>query len=264
MISAFGVLLTVAATLVAGNRDGPLIERGGDLSRGILVNRTPGTRPFDPPDRSRPSLVFVHGLNPMPRVVHFTMTERLAESLERRGGLACNILDWDWNAATFESLKTSTNSEASIQQGKELACSLWRAGLDPARIHLIGHSAGGIVATSAAEFFARQIGRPAAQLTLLDPAAYYHSYIFDRMQEGLPCPIVENYWSPGPSAYGKEVAVPGVRNYRVDGPASFAGVICPLRSDHLFLVRWYFRTVEQPDLSYGFNTSRLLDEGKTH
>jgi pimeloyl-ACP methyl ester carboxylesterase len=260
MSSAFGVLLTVAATLVAGDREGPLICAGGDPARGLLVNRTPGFRPFDPPDPSRLTVVFVHGLNPLPRVVHFGMTELLAESLDRRGGLAFNVMDWDWNAATFESLRTSANSEAAIRQGQALAWSLWNAGLDPGRIHLIGHSAGGIVATSAAEVFARQLGRPAAQLTLLEPAAYYHSYIFDRMAEGLPCPIVENYWSPGPSAYGKEVALPGVRNFRIDGPGSFAGVICPLRSDHLSIVRWYLRTIEHPETRTGFNTSRLLIE----
>jgi pimeloyl-ACP methyl ester carboxylesterase len=260
MSSASGVVLLIAATLTSGSREGPLIERGGDPARGLLVNRTSGFRPFDPPDPARSTIVFIHGFNPLPWMVHFGMAERLAESLQRRGGPAFNVLEWDWNAATFESLRTSTNTAAAISQGQLLAWSLWQSGLDPARIHLIGHSAGGIVATSAAEFFARHLGRPASQLTLIDPAAYYHSYIFDQMAAGSLCPVVENYWAPGPSAYGRHVPLPGVRNYKIDGPASFAGVICPLRSDHLFLVRWYLRTIEHPETPCGFNTSRLLTD----
>jgi pimeloyl-ACP methyl ester carboxylesterase len=263
MSSAFGLVLVIVVSAVPGSPEGPLLQRGGELSRGILVNRTPGFRPFDLPDPSRPTVVFIHGFNPLPRVVHFTMTERLAESLGHRGGVAFNVLGWNWNAATFESLNTRVNTEAAIQQGQNLAWSLWQSGLDPARIHLIGHSAGGIVATSAAEFFLNHLGRPAAHLTLLDPAAYYHSYVFDHLEAGRLCPIVENYWSPGPSAYGKEVARPGVRNFRVNGPANVAGVFCPLRSDHLQIVRWYFETVEHPELSFGFNSSQLLiDSGR--
>lgn len=260
MFSASGVLLVIAATLMAGQPEGPLIIGGGDPARGVLVNRSPGVEPFALPDPAHPTIVFVHGFNPLPRVVHFAMTERLAESLERRGRNDFNVLDWDWNAASFTGLKTSTNSAEAIRQGQRLGWTLWQAGLDPGQVHLIGHSAGAIVATSAADFFARRLGRPVAQLTLLDPAAFYHTTIFEELAAGTLSPLVENYWSPGPSAYGKEAAMPGVRNFRVDGPASFGGVLCPLRSDHLFIVRWYFRTIEDPRVVEGFNTSRLLIE----
>jgi pimeloyl-ACP methyl ester carboxylesterase len=253
MTSALAVVLTVAATITAGGREAPLILRGGDPARGILVNCTPGARPFDPPDPDRPTVVFVHGFNPVPRVVHFAMAERVAESLLRRGGQPYNVLGWDWNSATFESLRPAINSQSAVHQGCALARALWCAGVDPASTHLIGHSAGCIVATSAAHFFARRLGRPAARLTLLEPAAYYHSIIFQQLEAGSLCPIVENFWSPGPSAYGKEARWPGVWNYRVDGPASYLGVILPLQSDHLFIVRWYLKTIERPDCPSGFN-----------
>lgn len=115
-----------------------------------------------------------------------------------------------------------------------------------------------MVATSAAWVFARRMGRPAAQLTLLDPAAYYHGIVFERLQAGTLCPVVENYWLPGPSAYGRESPTPGVRNYRIVGPAPYSGVVWPLRSDHLFIVRWYLGTIEDPHRNAGFNTSVLL------
>ncbi len=144
MISAIAVVFTAAATLSwGGPREAPLVRRGGSPARGVLVNRTPGSRPFDPPDRTLPTVVFVHGFNPAPRVVHFEMAQQLAESLARRGGPRVNVLDWDWNAATFESLHPGVNSEAAVHQGHHLAHALWHAGVDPSRTHLIGHSAGG-------------------------------------------------------------------------------------------------------------------------
>ena len=259
MIPAIAVLLTAAASLAADGREMILLRAGGSPARGLLVNRSPGRRPFDPPDPSLPTLVFVHGINPLPHLVHFTMAERLADALVRRGGPRCNVLAWDWNAATVESLRASTNSEAAVRQGLPLASALWATGIDPARIHLIGHSSGGMVAASAARVLARGFGRPVAQLTLLEPASFHHAILFERLEAGSLAPIVENYWAPGPSAYGREVLLPGVCSYRVDGPASYAGVLCPLRSDHLYIVQWYFETVEHPGLMAGFNRSRLLE-----
>ena len=112
-----------------------------------------------------------------------------------------------------------------------------------------------MVAASAARVFARGMGRPVAHLTMLEPATSYHEVLFERLEAGKLSQVVENYWAPGPSAYGREVALPGIRNYRIDGPASYAGVLCPLRSDHLYVVRWYLATVERPDLMIGYNRS---------
>jgi pimeloyl-ACP methyl ester carboxylesterase len=258
MISAFAMLLTAAATLAADGPAPTLVRRGGDPSRGLLVNRTVGLRPFDPPDPSRPTVVFIHGINPLPQVVHFGMGEELGRSVRRRGGQAMNVLAWDWNAATFESLSPRANLDVAVLQGRALARALDGAGIDPTRTHLVGHSAGAIVATSAARVFAVGQGRPVARLTLLEPATYYHALLFERMAAGTLAPLVENYWCPGPSAYGREVSIEGVRNFRVEGPASYAGVVCPLRSDHLFIVRWYLQTVEDPRRAWGFNTGAVV------
>lgn len=256
MIPAYAMTLT-AAVLCAGAPDTRLIRGGGDPARGVLVNHTIGARPFDPPDRSLPTVVFVHGFNPMPRVVRFSMADRFAESFHRRGGPPFNLLGWDWNAATFDNISPKANAEAAVRQGQALASALWFGAIDPGRTHLIGHSAGGMVVTSAARDLALGRGRPVAQLTLLDPATLYHSVIFERLAAGSLSPRVENFWSPGPSAFGREVALPGVQNIRVDGPASYAGLLCPLRSDHLFIVRWYLDTVADGRRPWGFNTSVL-------
>jgi pimeloyl-ACP methyl ester carboxylesterase len=258
MFAAFAVLFTAASTISAGGRDAVLVRSGGDPAPGLLVNHTKGSRPFDAPDPSKPTVVFIHGLNPLPRLVHFTMAEGVADSMARRGVAPFNVLGWDWNAATVESLLPGQNSEAAIRQGPSLAWSLLRAGLDPSKIHLIGHSSGAMVATSTARVFARSFGRPVAHITLLDPATQHHAIIFRRLEAGTLAPVVENYWSPGPSAYGGEIALPGVRNYRVDGRASFAGVLRPLRSDHLAIVRWYLDTIERPGRPEGFNQSQLI------
>ncbi|WP_435006144.1 hypothetical protein P12x_003793 [Tundrisphaera lichenicola] len=255
MISAITVILTAVATLAADGHRPALVRRGGDPARGLMANYSAGSRPFDAPDPTRVTVVFVHGFNPLPRLVHFGMAEEFADSLSRRGGASINLLAWQWNAATCESLRPSVNLQAAVRQGHSLAQHLMAAGVDPARTHLIGQSVGGIVVTTAARDLAIGLRRPVAQITLLDPATYYHSLIFKELEVGSLAPIVENYWSPGPSAFGNEVAVPGVLNYRVDSSTHFVGLFCPLRSDHLLLVRWYLKTVEDPRWPGGFNSS---------
>ena len=257
MTSAIMVCLT-SVMLVGGAGPRPvLLKWGSDPGRGLLVNRTLGTRPFDPPDPGRATLVFVQGFNPAPRIVHFEMATRFAESLARRGTV-CNVLEWDWNAATFDSWSPRTNSNKSVEQGRMLADALARSGVDPARIHLVGHSAGGMVVASAAQVFAIHWRRPVAQLTLLDPATYYHAVIFRQLRAGSLAPLVENYWTASPSAYGNEVRLPGVRDYHVTGHSYYYGVVRPLRSDHVSIVTWYLTTIENPTTGTGFNTNQWI------
>ncbi|WP_435016946.1 alpha/beta fold hydrolase [Tundrisphaera sp. TA3] len=260
MLTHAMVMVALVSTIAGpGLRRGPLLVGGSDPARGVLVNHNPGVPPFAPPDPSRPTVVFIHGFNPMPRTVHFTMAERLADGLNRRGlSNQVNLLAWDWNAATFDSLSVRSNVEDAVGQGHLLAAALIRAGVAPSRTHLIGHSAGGLVATSAAWDFATLYGQHAAQLTLLEPAAFYHDVIFGRLSAGSLASRVENYWSPGPSAFGREVAQAGVQNHRVAGPTPFVGVVCPLRSNHLSLVRWYADSIADPNQPAGFNASLLL------
>jgi pimeloyl-ACP methyl ester carboxylesterase len=250
------LLLLVAAVSVAGPGGRPQILRiGGDLAPGVLVNRSAGARPFDPPDPSRATVVFVHGFNPAPHAVHFTMAERLAEAVARRGGPPLNVLAWDWNGATYVGLDPRVNAENTIGQGQRLAAAVRVHGLAPGRVHLIGHSAGGIVAASAARVLLAEVGQPVAQLTLLEPAAFYHHVIFERLAAGSSARRVENYWAPGPSGYGREVGHAGVRNVRVDHPTPWLGTVHPLRSGHLHVVRWYLGTVEDRASPAGFNAS---------
>ncbi len=101
-------------------------------------------------------------------------------------------------------------------------------------------------------------GQPLAQLTLLEPAILYHTLVFERLRAGSAALRVENYWTPGPSGYGCEVAHAGVWNVRVAGPTPNFGVICPLHSSHLFIVEWYIATAEGRACFSGFNTSLLL------
>lgn len=251
--------LLIAAMTVGGTGDRPtLLAGGGDLARGVLVNRTPGERPGGPVDPERPTIVFVHGFNPLPMVVHFEMAERLGEALGRRpGGCGFNVLDWDWNAATCAGLRVSSNIEAAVAQGPRLADALLRSGVEPGRLHLVGHSAGSLVATSAARSLAAR-GRPAAQLTLLEPAAFYHPALFERLAAGSAATRVENYWAAGPSGYGRDAVYPGVFNACVRGETPWLGLVVPTRSGHIDIVRWYVATAENPACRLGFNASVLL------
>jgi pimeloyl-ACP methyl ester carboxylesterase len=256
------VVVYAAIASLAGWGDRPaLIRLGGDPARGVLVNVTPGARPFDPPDPMRPTVVFIHGFNPMPRTVHFAMTERLADALARRAGLSFNVLGWDWNAASCVSLRSRVNAEAAVEQGGALAAALRQAGVMPVWTHLIGHSSGCTVAASAAQALAAGTGQRVAQLTLLDPATLYHDVVFERLAAGSAARRVENYWTPAPSGYGREVGHAGVWNQRVAGPTPYLGVVCPWHSDHMNLVHWYLGTAADATIPSGFNTSLLLRGG---
>jgi pimeloyl-ACP methyl ester carboxylesterase len=259
MTSLAALLLAATCLGFLGER-ADLLRCGGDLSEGVLIKRTPGAGPTDAIDPARPTVVFIHGYNPMPRTVHFEMAQRLSEAIGRRpGGCSFNVLDWSWNAATCAGLRVSTNTEAAIAQGPLLAGALLRAGIEPGRIHLIGHSAGSIVAASAAQSIARMRGVVVAQVTFLDPAAFYHAVLFERLAAGTAATKVENYWADGPSGYGQFAPYGGVTNACVQGSTPWLGVVMPLRSGHLDIVRWYVATAEHPGCPLGFNASVLLD-----
>jgi pimeloyl-ACP methyl ester carboxylesterase len=255
------VLLAVAASVVASDASPPFLAFGGDPARGVLVNLSAGARPDDPAVASRPTLVFIHGFNPAPRTVHFTMSEQVARAAARRHGGTLNVFGWNWSAATFVSLVPRQNGDSAVAQGRALAASLWRAGAAPERTHLVGHSSGTIVAASAARTFAFEHGRPVAQLTLLEPAASYHDVVFERLAAGSAARRVENYWSPDARAYGREAAYQGVENIRVDRQPSSSGPRFPRRSSHMYVVEWYINTIEDGSYPVGFNRSLLLGGG---
>jgi pimeloyl-ACP methyl ester carboxylesterase len=260
-MTSLAALLFAATTLGFLGERADLLRCGGDLSEGVLINRTPGSAPADPIDPARPTVVFIHGYNPMPRTVHFEMAQRLSEAIGRRpGGGSFNVLDWNWNGATCAGFRVSTNTEAAVAQGPLLAGALLRSGLEPGRVHIIGHSAGSIVAASAAQSIARTRRAVVAQVTFLEPAAFYHSVLFERLAVRAAATRVENYWADGPSGYGQFAPYGGVMNARIQGSTPWLGIVMPTRSGHLDIVRWYVATAEHPECPLGFNASVLLEK----
>jgi hypothetical protein len=250
------ILLVAAAAIAAGPDDRARLYRlGGDPAAGILINRSPRARPFDRLDPSLPTVVFVHGFNPAPRTFRYLMGERLAESIARRGGPPVNILEWGWNAASFVSVRMSENQENSIAQGRLLAAALWASGAAPGKVHFVGQSSGAIVVASAARTFVDCYRQPVAQVTLLDPATHYHDVVFQQLAVGTAAARVENYWSPGPGAYGRPAGVARVSNIRADVPAPLSGAVLLSRSAHLNVFRYYLATVEDRSCSVGYNVS---------
>jgi hypothetical protein len=247
--------------MVCASVGGDLMATGGNPARGVLVNLTVGAAPQQPPDLSRPTVVFVHGFNPIPSFLHFTMGHRLAEAMGRRWGAGFNVLAWDWNAATYVGLHARRNEENCVWQGYALADALRRAGVAPHRVHIIGHSSGCIVAAAAARRVVDSGVGVVAHLTLLEPAEFYHDAVFERLAPGSAAHLVENYWADGPSAFGKHAPYPGVRNWQVPTARPVLGVVSPVHSSHLEVLRWYFLTVEDPNCPAGFNASALLQAG---
>ncbi len=258
-MSVSGALL-IALSALAGSHDFPLFERGCDPAQGLLVNCTVGTHPTAAPDPARFTIVFVHGANPLPNTIHFTMAQRMGEAVGRRYGVTFNVLGWDWNASTIVSLRMRQNLANAVEQGQALAAALLRAGIDPTRLHLIGQSSGCIVAASAARSLIQSTRRPVANLTLLDPAQIHHDLIFRQLAAGATAYRVENYFVAGLSGYGKAAVSPGVQDFRVTlGERSgLLGVVRPLHSDHINAVKWYIGTVDEPSAGVGFYHSILF------
>ncbi len=108
MISAIAVLLTAA-----GDRDRRR-SSGGPPSQRRRSGPGPAGQPLDRADgpSTRPTRLCRRwssstGSTPCPTWSTSRWPSRVAESLARRGGPPCNVLAWDWNAATVESLRAS-------------------------------------------------------------------------------------------------------------------------------------------------------------
>lgn len=216
-----------------------IAEYGADEARGLLVNRTIGARPFDPPDISRPTVVVVHGLNPFHPVLHFAMDVRYGESIGARYGNSVNVLGWDWNAATGLGVTSKCTDKRSVAQGMMLADAVDAAGLDLSKLQLIGQSSGCIVVAAAARRLADRRGVPVQQVTLIDPVIREHPLIFQTFEVGSSAVLVEHFWVDSPSGFGRPAPYPNIRNISVPGVRRWHGLYRPLHTDHLNTVRWH-------------------------
>ena len=251
------VYLLLAAMTLGGSKHERrgFLEFGRDPAPGLLVNLSPGTRPFDPPDPSRPSIIFIHGSNPASWIVRLTMAERFAAAVARREGVRCNILSWDWNGATVAGIHPRANHESAVIQGHRLALTIRERGLSAHQVRIVGQSLGCVVAASASRVLADSTGVRVERLVLLDPASFYHDIVFDRLQPDRSAAQVEHYWAPGPSGYSREVNREGVRNFRVDVPSPVIGIVSMPHSAHWRVVHWYIETVENAGAPGGYNFS---------
>jgi hypothetical protein len=258
MISA---LVLVSLACAAGTPAQDIISPGPEPSRGILVNCSPDQRPWDAPLPGRPTLVVVHGINPFHPAYHFTLGQRLGEAAAHAYGPRFNVLAWNWNAGSIQSLIPARNRQFVLAQGRALADALLLAGVDPARTQLIGQSSGCLVVAAAARSLVDRTSRPLAQITLLDPGAHSHPLIFQSLAVSSTSPRVEHYWVDGPTGFSRPVPVRGVSNLQVPLPrrSLVGGLANPRHIDHLNAVRWYLSTVERPaPPGLGFANSILL------
>ena len=161
------------------------------------------------------------------------------EAVGARWGTSVNVLGWDWNGDSLRGLRPSRNEELAELQGRALAEALVRAGVVPDRLHLVGHSSGGLAATAAARSLTDRTGRPIDRLTLLDPAEGQHARIFGTLQAGSTARVVYHFWATGPTGFGRPALYPNVRDQALSGPAGWSGLVAPGRLDHLHLVRWH-------------------------
>lgn len=244
----FFVLLTTGCGLNTA-----VLQKGGNGRKGVLLNYSCGAHPCDPIDPSKPTIVITHGWNPLPKRIRTTFGCAGANALKCRCGDSYNLLSWDWNA-----VKVSPFNDEPFRigrcQGRMLASALRARGVNPRCTQIIGHSLGTLVATQAA-YCLRDLG-PTAQLTLLDPPTSLHEELFCRLRAQNQACVVENYWSPGISGYGGEANYRGVRNYNIGhGNAPIRGIVDLSVSNHVYAMRWYYRTMCDPSQPCGFQKS---------
>ena len=230
---------SVTAPLATAQAQPRLWAAGADRAPGLLVNYTVGYHPGAGLDPSRPTVVIIHGINPLHPLMHMEMAQRYSEAIASRWGSTMNVLGWNWNGHTLRGLRASENDELAEMHGLSLAEVLLRQGAAPEWLHLVGHSSGCVVASAAARAIADRTGRPVDRLTLLDPVGRQHALIFGKLQAGSAARRVDHIWATGPTGFGSPAPYPNVRDEVFTGPAQWSGFLAPGRLDHMQLVRWH-------------------------
>jgi len=249
-------LVLLSSLTVGCGLNTSVLQKGGNGRMGVLLNYSRGAHPCDPIDPAKPTIVITHGWNPLPKHIHTTFGPAAARALRCRCGDSYNLLSWDWNGVKISPLGDEP-LRIGKSQGIKLAAALRARGVDPSRTQIIAHSLGTVAAAQAARCLS-DLG-PMAQLTLLDPPEKMHEDIFCKL--GAPChaSVVENYWSPGISGYGAHANYPGVRNYIVRGTTPIRGIVDLSISNHMYVMRWYYKTIRCPRIACGFQNSVFLD-----
>lgn len=250
-----GWLMGLCCLAVGCGLNTPVLKKGANNRTGVLLNYSCGANPCDPIDPGKPTIVFTHGWNPLPKKIRTTFAHASACALKQRCGDSYNLLSWDWNAVRVSPFNDEP-LRIGRQQGRMMAAALRRRGVDPCRTQIVAHSLGTVAAAEAARCLC-DIG-PTAQLTLLDPPETYHDEIFCGIGAIYHARVVENYWAPGISGYGAHAGYPGVRNYKVKGATPVRGVVDLSMSNHVYVMRWYYDTARCPSMECGFQNSVLL------
>jgi pimeloyl-ACP methyl ester carboxylesterase len=233
-----------------------VLQTGGNGRMGVLLNYSCNAHVCDPIDPNKPTIVITHGWNPLPNRIRCTFGPAAAEAIKCRCGDSYNILSWDWNGVRVPALGDGPIN-VGRDQGRKMAAALRCRGINPCRAQIIGHSLGTVVIAQAATCLA-DLGQ-FAQITLLDPPESMHEEIFQLQCITAHACSVENYWSPGISAYGAHANVAGVQNYKVLGaPHPVIGIVDLSVSNHVYVMRWYYDTIRCPSMRCGFQNSALL------
>jgi pimeloyl-ACP methyl ester carboxylesterase len=232
----------------------PLFDTSqSDPSKGWLINMSPDMEWGSPIDPSRPTVVLVAGLNPDADLMTNLLAEPYSEAIGHHTPHV-NVLKWAWGAASFPSLKQSVQAHNAIAQGRMLAAALQEAGIPPRKVHLIGQSIGCLLIASAAQSLCCSTGEAVGQLTFLDALWWNHHLIFEELKAHQATSRIVNYWTDGPSGYGKPARYPGVQNCYVEwGPSPLLGVVLYWRGNHVWVSRWYVRRIANPECFYGFD-----------
>jgi hypothetical protein len=225
----------------------------GDPSQGFLINMSPDMEWGSPIDPSRPTVVVVAGLNPFPDHLTNLLAEPYSEAIGQHTP-HINVLKWAWSGASNPAPLQSVQAHNAIAQGRKLAAALQETGIPPHKLHLIGQSLGCLLVAATAQSLCCAAGEPVAQITFLDALWWNHHLIFKEIKAYEFTNRIVNYWTDGPSGYGKPEHYPGVQNCYVEwGPYPVSGLILFWKGNHVWVSRVYVRLMSNPERFYGFD-----------
>ena len=236
--TGFIALLTVFPTHVAAQRVSPVVAVRGTAPRGCRLINMSHASDVDP---SLPTYVITHGWNPLPNRVRLTTPEAYAAKIRSRCKGKANVLAYQWDSRGQGSPKA--NVANAICAGKFLGRELIRLGVDPRRLHMIGHSMGSIVIASASNYIYAETGACTQCLTLIDGPVRKLSMILRNLDSTTCARRIINIWAVGLSGLGAPIDNPRIENIRAPTRRSHRRCrhwLDPARNNHVDVLLWYY------------------------
>ena len=258
LATTVGAWVCVAAVGCLGSSDAfdailaPICPPGAPTEPVLLNLSADAQAPQDAFDPARPTVVIVHGLNPLPGLLRYVYMHHYAAAMTARLGAGVNIAVFQYDGQSMVSLDAPTNIANALALGQRLGDELTERGLtDGQSVQMIGYSLGAFVITTAA----RQMGG-VGQITLLDTWLADVLLLVHEHDLLAAADEVEYYWSDAFGGFGGPLTGDNVFSYRVNQrDFSVTVPVDVLPWAHFAILFWYEDTILDEQSAVGFARS---------